>query len=79
MRILCATDLLPKSESALERAGQLSNQLGADLELLHVVAPEESPQALERTLQDAFARAKSPPEPLVWRTRGTASVAVRGG
>jgi len=79
MRILCATDLLPKSESALERAGQLSNQLGADLELLHVVAPEESPQALERTLQDAFARAKARAEPLLWRTRRTAIVSVRVG
>ena len=27
MRILCATDLLPKSEAAIERAGLLSNQL----------------------------------------------------
>jgi len=79
MRILCATDLLPKSEAAIERAGQLSNQLGADLELLHVVSPEESPQVLERTLQDAFARTKSRAEPLLWRTHRTAIVSVRVG
>ena len=56
MRILCATDLLAKSESAIERAGLLANQLNADLSLLHVVAPEKSHQDLEHTLLSAVAR-----------------------
>ena len=79
MRILCATDLLPKSEAAIARAGQLSDQLGAALELLHVVSPEHSPQVLEWTLQDAFARTKSRAAPLLWRTHRTAIVSVRVG
>ena len=40
MRILCATDLLAKSEAAIARAASISDELGADLTLLHgVVAP----------------------------------------
>ena len=36
MRILCATDLQPKSDAAIGRAGMLADQLGAGLTLLHV-------------------------------------------
>jgi len=79
MRILCATDLLPKSEAAIERAALLSNQLGADLALLHVVSPGESQLALEQTLQSAQARTRSRAEPLLWRTNRAAEVAVRVG
>jgi universal stress protein E len=79
MRILCATDLLPKSEAAIERAGLLSTQLGADVELLHVVSPVESQQALEQTLKEAFERTKSRAEPLLWRTHRPAIAAVRVG
>ena len=79
MQILCATDLLPKSEGAIERAGLLSNQLNADLSLLHVVSPEESQQVLERTLRDAFARTRSRARPLLWPTERSAEVAVRVG
>ena len=79
MRILCATDLLPKSEAAIERAALLSNQLRADLSLLHVVSPGESQQALEETLQSAHARTKSRAEPLLWRANRAANVAVRVG
>jgi hypothetical protein len=42
MRILCATDLLFKTDAAIGRAGILSDQLGADLTFLHVVVPGES-------------------------------------
>jgi universal stress protein E len=38
MKILCATDLLSKSDSAIDRAGMLVDQLEADLLLLHVVS-----------------------------------------
>ncbi len=79
MRILCATDLLPKSEAAIERAGLLSTQLRADVELLHVVSPAESEQALEQTLKQAFERTKSRAEPLLWRTHRPAIAAVRVG
>jgi universal stress protein E len=79
MKILCATDLLPKSESAIERAGLLSNQLGAELSLLHVVSPDRSGPDLERTLIAAVERTRSRAKPLLWRTERAAAVAVRIG
>jgi nucleotide-binding universal stress UspA family protein len=79
MRILCATDLLPKSEVAIERTALLSAELRADVELLHVVSPTDSPQALEQTLQRAFERTKSRAEPLLSRTHRPAIAAVRVG
>jgi universal stress protein E len=58
MRLLCATDLLPKSEAAIVRAGLLAEQLGADLSLLHVVEPAQAERALEQELQRAIGRMK---------------------
>jgi universal stress protein E len=79
MRILCATDLLPKTEAAIERAGLLSTQLSADLSLLHVVAPEKSQDDLEHTLRHAVARTRSRARPLLWKTDRSAEVGVRVG
>src|SRR5688572_33355930 len=79
MRILCATDLLPKSEVAIARARLMSDELGADLTLLHVVSNEQSPLVQAKTLHEPFARAKSRAEPVVSRTRRTGVVAVRAG
>jgi len=53
MYILCATDLLAKSESAIDRAEILADHLDADLSLLHVVTPPESPRMLAEDLQRA--------------------------
>ena len=39
MKLLCATDLNPKSDAAVDRACLLSDSLGARLTLVHVVAP----------------------------------------
>jgi universal stress protein E len=36
-RILCATDLLPKTEGAVERATMIARRLGAQLSIMHVV------------------------------------------
>jgi universal stress protein E len=79
MRILCATDLLPRSEAAIERAGLLADQLGADITLLHVVVPGESERALEQALQTALARTKSRAQPPLWRAQRAPGVAVRAG
>jgi nucleotide-binding universal stress UspA family protein len=79
MRILGATDLLPKSEAAVERAGIVADQLGADLTLMHVVVPGESERALEQTLQTAVAQMKSRAQPPLWRGERTPNVAVRAG
>lgn len=79
MRILCATDRLPKSEPAIERAGMLADRLGADLTLLHVVVPGESERALEEELRNAQAQMKSRAQSPLWRGRRLPSVAVRTG
>jgi len=79
MRILCATDLLPKSDAAIERAGILSDQLSADLTLLHVVVPGESQQALEQSLQAASSEMQSRVRPPRWRAQRAPNLAVHAG
>jgi nucleotide-binding universal stress UspA family protein len=41
MRLLCATDLQPRSGAAIGRAAWLARKLQGELTVLHVVAPEE--------------------------------------
>jgi universal stress protein E len=78
-RLLCATDLLPKSECAVDRAGMLAREIDADLSLLHVVSPTASPRVLEQSLQIAIARMKSRVRPPLWRGGPTPNVLVRTG
>jgi nucleotide-binding universal stress UspA family protein len=47
-KVLCATDLSPRSEGAVWRAHAIARRLGAQLLLLHVVAPAESVRAIRR-------------------------------
>src|SRR3569833_1116961 len=79
MRIVCATDLLPKSEAAIARAGMLADELRADLSLLHVVTPMDSERVLEQTLSTNIARMKARARPQLWSARTNADVAVRTG
>ena len=79
LRVLCATDLLPKSEAAIVRAGILVEQLMADLSLLHVVVPSESERALEQDLKVAIARVKLRARPPLWKQPGTPNVIVKTG
>jgi universal stress protein E len=79
MRILCATDLLAKSEAAIERAGMLADELRADLSLLHVVAPNDSERVLEQTLQVSLARARARAQSPMWSARTSPNVMVRTG
>jgi len=78
-RLLCATDLLPKSEAAIDRAALLAQELGADLSLLHVVSPVSSERALEQSLQIAIARMKSRVRPPLWSEQAMPDVIVRTG
>jgi universal stress protein E len=78
-RLLCATDLLPKSESAIDRAGILAHEMDADLSLLHVVSPTASERILEQSLQIAIARMKSRARPPMWRGGPMPNVLVRTG
>ena len=79
MKILCATDLLPRSDAAIERAGWLGDQLGAAVTLLHVVAAADSERVLERTLQVAQEQMRSRGRPPLWRSIGVPNVAVLAG
>lgn len=79
MRILGATDLLPKSDAALERAGRMADRLMVDLSLLHVVVPAESERTLEQDLQQAIAQMKGRSRPPLWRWRTTPNVIVTAG
>jgi universal stress protein E len=78
-RLLAATDLMPKSEFAIDRAGLLADELGADLSLLHVVSPVSSDRVLEQSLEMAIARMKSRVRRPPWRARTTPEVVVRAG
>jgi nucleotide-binding universal stress UspA family protein len=79
MKILCATDLLPKTESALERAGICAEALGADLSLLHVVQPTESERMLKQDLQRAMERLQSGAKSPLRRYARSPDVYVRTG
>lgn len=78
-RLLCATDLLPKSENAVERSGILAQQLGAELSLLHVVSPSASDRVLEESLQIAIDSLRARARPPQWRHGPTPSVMIRTG
>jgi universal stress protein E len=71
--------LLPKSESAIERARLLAEELNAELSLLHVVTPRESDRMLEQDLQRASLQLKSRARPPLWREGPAPNVFVRAG
>jgi universal stress protein E len=79
MRILCATDLLPKSEAAIERAGMMAARLRADLSLLHVVVPSQTERALENDLERAIAHMQSRSRPPLWQQADPPDVIVKTG
>ncbi len=78
-KILCATDLLPKSEAAIERAALLAEQMNASLTLLHVVSPLESERALADTERNASARLRARGVLPLWRHARTPNVVVWRG
>ncbi len=76
MNILCATDLLLKSDPAIERAHRLRAALGARLTLLHVVTPGE---ASEGTLEQRLLSANSRLAHRVRRSTAPVELIVRCG
>lgn len=78
-RLVCATDLLPKSEAAIDRAGMLAEQLGAPLSLLHVVSPTTAERNLEQALQLAITGLNSRARAPEWRFGPPPEVTVRTG
>lgn len=79
MRLLCATDLSPKCEFALDRAGRLAEDLRMDLSLLHVVPPVESERALEDSLNVSIDYMKARARPPLWQWGGAPNVIVGTG
>jgi nucleotide-binding universal stress UspA family protein len=79
MRILCATDLLPKSDAAIDRAGLLSDELRADVTLLHVAVPGESALTMERELLRATDEMRLRSRFPRWRAALPPNVAVLAG
>jgi nucleotide-binding universal stress UspA family protein len=79
MRILCGTDLLPKTNSALDRAGMLAQQLGAELTLLHVAPPTESERMLEQDMERARERLAAHATPPLWHHGPSPLVCGRSG
>jgi nucleotide-binding universal stress UspA family protein len=80
MKLLCATDLLPKTEHAIERAGFLSEALGANLTLLHAVPPDGADgRSLEQRLRHTGARLATRTAAPAWRWESHADIAVQCG
>jgi nucleotide-binding universal stress UspA family protein len=77
-RILCATDLSPRSEHAVERAMRLSEALGAKCMLLHIVAEDVPMRLTGRRAERAQAALEWHLRRLAHR-RVEASVSVRVG
>jgi len=68
MSILFATDFLPKSEAAMERAGFLADSLKADLAIVHAVPPVAADGCtLEERVRRADARLVARTSPPNWR------------
>lgn len=78
-KLMCATDLLPKSEAAIERAGLLAERLAAQLTLLHVVSPANAERNLEQELQSATAQLNERARPPQWRHGRSPKTLVRAG
>ena len=79
MRLLCATDLLPKSEAAIDRTGVIAEQLIAASSLLHVVTPPESGRRLEEDPERASEQLESRARPPLWSAGPAPDVLVRVG
>lgn len=79
MKILCATDLCPESESAIERAGRLAGRLGAELSILHVVPSAEPDRMLKESLLRASRELKARVRSSLWRYGPAPNVYVRVG
>jgi nucleotide-binding universal stress UspA family protein len=80
MKILSATDFLPKSEAAMERAGFLTDALEGELTLLYAISPETADgQSLEQRVRRADSRLTSRASPPKWRWVAQPQIAVQCG
>ena len=78
MKILCATDLLPKSDSALERAAMLAENQEAQLVLIHVLSGEPH-DLLEQEGQRVERELRLRTTPPQWHHRIVPTFDIRSG
>jgi universal stress protein E len=78
MRILCATDLLSKSDAAVERAGVLADHLGADLMMLHIVSPDGA-GTIEERLQNGLTQMTARARPPLWTAHSAPRLGILPG
>jgi nucleotide-binding universal stress UspA family protein len=79
MKILCATDLTPRSEAAVDRAGLLAAHLDAELVLLHVVQSSSSASSLEQQLREAGEQMRARSRAPLWRHGPAPNTIIRIG
>lgn len=79
MHVLSATDLLRKSEHAVDRAALLAEQLDGGLSLLHVVSDALPAPALELELQHSASDLRERARPPRWRHTVAPNILVRTG
>lgn len=80
MKILSATDLLSKSEAAIDRAGFLADSLAADLTVLHAVSPDAANgSTLEQRVRRADSRLTARTSTPAWRWVSQPQIAVQCG
>jgi nucleotide-binding universal stress UspA family protein len=80
MNILCATDLLTKSDASIDRAGFLADSVAARLTVLHAV-PADAPggSTLEQRVRRAESRLAARVSAPSWRWVSQPQIAVRCG
>ena len=77
--ILCATDLLPRSDAAVDRAGLLADALNTRLSLLHVVPTISPESALMEELRVGGLQLKDRSQPPRWVHGARPNLLVRSG
>jgi nucleotide-binding universal stress UspA family protein len=80
MKILSATDLLPKSDAAIERAGLFADSLNADLTIVHAVPPFASDgNALDQRVRRADSRLAARTSSPRWQWGSRPDITVQCG
>jgi nucleotide-binding universal stress UspA family protein len=80
MKILSATDFLPKSDAAIDRAGYLADTLAARLTVLHAVPPDAAGTGtLEQRVRRADSRLTARVSPPAWGWVSQPQIAVHCG
>lgn len=78
-RVLCATDLQPRSDIAVERAALLARRMHARLMLLHVVDSRQSWRAVRAATNRAYVQMLAKVDEIFGHDAASVDIAVRAG